>query len=1070
MTRTGRHNSEMTTRSARTLSRHYAKLAVISSVPLILLILALGYVHYSEQRLRRLDGLLVSLNERHEAVERTLAAMSEHAFQMQQWMEYNLAGADRRLSPMLALLTVEADPDTHTLTGYFLDNEAHGPGPRAAGNFLGNGLALSGGNEALAMASLAVEIFSIQQLGHVANNSFLYSYFLDGRANFLSIYPASDRYDYETLSSAKGIQESVKLFFRRSVFHKGVPENNAEHEAFWVNDEREGVRGRAVVSRAVPVYDSGRFVGIVGVDVLQSHFATLLAVPDLEGVAGRIVDETGNVTAYLGDFGAPGYQVMDEHIGSVAPGNSAFTEAGGWYLLRLPLQETGWHLDYAVPVYAVHTGLAWRFLPYGLILLGVIVTLVLGQLLVRAQFVRPVLSFAQYLRDGATGEPAPAPDLPRIWKPWISILRATFKRNSELLALLRASEERYRRLVELSPDAVMLHDSNDITFLNSAGCRILGLSGPEEAVRRSYIDFVAEREKEAAMKRVLRVIEERQEITPTERTICTPAGQEKDIEIMATPFLSDEGTVVALVIFRDITARKVMERAVRESEERFRAISEAIPLPVLISDAATLRLLYANPEAHAQLALGRDSIERLTLQDLSPDRRFRIGMMEVVTGRRPMESVELEVRKADGERFWARVTTVPMKYQGGDALIHAIVDLTERLRAEAEIARQREFFHQKEKVAALGSLLAGLAHELNNPLSVVSGQSLMLEDEVGDERIILRARRIRDAAERCSRTVRTFLSMARSRAPERGPVSLNWAVKKLIDLVSHSLQSSGVEVDFHPDPELADVMADADQLHHLVSNLIVNAEHAMRETEPPRVLKIRTEYDGAAKQIVFTVADSGPGVPKEIIERIFEPFFTTKPGTAGTGIGLALCRDIVASHGGNISYSENTPRGAVFTVRLPLADRRNEQPPASAVAQVAADTGGETGTILVVDDDEEVALTLADVLRRQGHEVDTVFGAKDGIDRARRKSYDIIISDVRMPDTGGPDLYRVLRPEIAGLDRRMMFMTGDTLGMDLEALVEGTTIPVIEKPLDPRAVAAIIVGKLRTNRRQPGPG
>jgi CheY-like chemotaxis protein len=235
----------------------------------------------------------------------------------------------------------------------------------------------------------------------------------------------------------------------------------------------------------------------------------------------------------------------------------------------------------------------------------------------------------------------------------------------------------------------------------------------------------------------------------------------------------------------------------------------------------------------------------------------------------------------------------------------------------------------------------------------------------------------------------------------------------------------------------------------------------MRETGTPRVLTVRTGCDAAAKQIVLTVSDSGPGVPQEIIERIFEPFFTTKPGTAGTGIGLALCRDIVRSHGGDIAYSENPSGGATFTVRLPLADRRAPAAPAAR----RADAGGETGTILVVDDDEEVALTLADVLRRQGHEVDAVFCYQDGVDRARQKAYDIIISDVRMPDAGGPELYQTLRSEIPELHRRMMFMTGDTLGTDLESLVAGTTIPVIEKPLDPPTVAAMIAGKLRIIRK-----
>ena len=1050
----------MTTRSARTLSRHYAKLAVISSIPLAVLIVALAYLHYAEQRQRRLESLMVSLNERHQRVENTLATMAEHVLQMRQWAETYLASPDRRLSPLLPLLTIEANAKTRDLTGYFLDDNVYGAVPEATGNFLGNSVALAGGSDTLTVASLALEIFQIQQLGHVANKALLFSYFYDGHGNFLSIYPASDRYDFQVLGDDNDIEASVRHFFARPVFSRGTPARNTEHKAYWVSGARDGLRGRAVVSRAAPVYDGQRFVGVVGADVLQSYFAALLAVPGLKGIAARVVDENDSLIAYLGDKRDPGYPVLEAHLRALDQGPKRFSDAGGWYLLRMPLRQTGWHLDYAIPVSEIHAGLAWRYLPYGLILFGLIATLVLGQLLVRAQFVRPVLAFAQYLREGARGVAVPPPDLPRVWKPWLSILRATFKRSNESLERLRASEERYRRLVELSPDAVMLHDDKQITFLNPAGCRILGFAGPEQAIGRSYMDFIVERERVAAQERVDAVIKHGREILPTERVIRTAEGRERDIEVMATPFISPGGTVVALVIFRDITARKAMERAVRESEGRFRAISGAIPLPVAISDAATASLLYINPEACAQLAIDADFLDRVSLYDLCPDPRFRYGVGEIARGRARVESSEMEVCRPNGTRFWARVTTVPMKYQGVDALIHAIVDLSERVQAEVELARQREAFHQKEKIAALGSLLAGLAHELNNPLSVVSGQSLMLEDAVDDEAVIRRARRIREAAERCSRTVRTFLAMARSRAPARIAADLNEAVRASVDLVSYSLNSSGVTVKLDLDPDLPEVTADADQLHHVVSNLVVNAEHAMRERPAPRLLTIATRVDTARDQVVLTVADNGPGVPEAIAERIFEPFFTTKAGAAGTGIGLSLCRDIVMSHGGTIALSANAPSGAVFTVRLPI--RGAHEATTAEVTGNGADE--ETGMVLVVDDDEEVALTLADVLRWRGHEVDTVFGGGDGIEQARRKPYDMIISDVRMPGVDGPSLYRTLRAEIGDLDRRMMFMTGDTLGTDLEQMLEGTGIPVIEKPLDPIAVAALVGQRLHAMR------
>ncbi len=336
----------------------------------------------------------------------------------------------------------------------------------------------------------------------------------------------------------------------------------------------------------------------------------------------------------------------------------------------------------------------------------------------------------------------------------------------------------------------------------------------------------------------------------------------------------------------------------------------------------------------------------------------------------------------------------------------------------------------------------------------------MLEDAVEDESIVKRARRIREAAERCSRTVRTFLAMARSRAPSRIAVVLNDTIRSAVELVSHSLQSSGVAVRLELDAALPAVTGDPDQLHHVVSNLVVNAEHALRETKAPRTLTISTRADAEALQVVLAVADNGPGVPDEISGRVFEPFFTTKAGASGTGIGLALCRDIVTSHGGSIELSANDPSGAVFTVRLPIRDVREERP----AATTGDGMGQQTGMVLVVDDDEEVALTLADVLRMRGHEVDTVFGGGDGIEQARRKPYDMIISDVRMPQVDGPSLYRALKKDIRDLDRRMVFMTGDTLGTDLAALLKGTDIPVIEKPLDPLAVAALVGERLHANR------
>ena len=675
----------------------------------------------------------------------------------------------------------------------------------------------------------------------------------------------------------------------------------------------------------------------------------------------------------------------------------------------------------------------------------------------RSQFVQPVLAFAQYIRDGARGEETAPPVLPRVWKPWISMLKATFDNSRLAVELLRRSEERYRRLVELSPDAIMLHDRDGITFLNPAGCRVLGFSEPAEAYRCSYIDFVSEAEKAPAAKRIADVMDKRLEIPVTERKIRSADGKEKYIEVMATPFFDEAGEVTALVIFRDVRARKAMEQAVRDSEQRFRAISEAIPIPIVISDQSDLTLKYANPASRTQLGMNSEPDDDVTILDLCRDRNFREKLTVVTTGERRIDSRETEVTRQNGERFWARVTTVPMVYQGRASLIHAVADLTERVQAEAELAQQRAAFHHKETIAALGSLLAGVAHELNNPLSVVTGQSLMLEEAASDDDgLTRRARRIRQAAERCSRIVRTFLAMARSRSPERGPIDLNAIVESALDLASFSLQSSGVELTVDLAADLPHPVADGDQLHHVISNLVVNAEHALREVGDPRCLSVETDFDDKADCAVLRVADNGPGIPSKIAERIFEPFYTTKSEVLGTGIGLSLCRDIVSSHGGEIGFTNNEPQGTVFTVRIPI--KKSGKRASAAVPRTTE--SWLKGRVLVVDDDEDVAHTLADVLRMSGHEVDTVYSGEQGVERISQNDYDVIISDVRMPGLDGPGLLRAVRETQKDLDKRFLFMTGDTLGVDVSTLVDETGITVIEKPLDPPAVAQMVADRL----------
>jgi two-component system NtrC family sensor kinase len=257
-----------------------------------------------------------------------------------------------------------------------------------------------------------------------------------------------------------------------------------------------------------------------------------------------------------------------------------------------------------------------------------------------------------------------------------------------------------------------------------------------------------------------------------------------------------------------------------------------------------------------------------------------------------------------------------MQYQGRQHVLTIARDITEKKRAEEELTRQRERLHQREKLIALGSLLAGVAHELNNPLSVVVARAVLLEER-GDASTQVAATKIRTAAERCARIVRTFLAMARQQQPARGAVAINEVLSAALDITGYAIRTSSIEVELDLDSDIPLIHADADQLHQVFLNLIINAQQALQDHAVPRRIRITSRYDALGEMLRVTVADNGPGIPAALRARIFEPYFTTKPTGMGLGVGLAVSLGIVEAHGGTLVVDDQR-EGAAFVVSLPV--------------------------------------------------------------------------------------------------------------------------------------------------------
>ncbi len=506
----------------------------------------------------------------------------------------------------------------------------------------------------------------------------------------------------------------------------------------------------------------------------------------------------------------------------------------------------------------------------------------------------------------------------------------------------------------------------------------------------------------------------------------------------------------------DITRLKAMDRALRESEERFRNITEAHPVAVIICRQSDGRILYASPATARLWGRPQQEIVGSCIVDYYADPAERERAQAEYRRRGRLDAYETVYRRADGSEIPVALTTRPIVYDGcDDAVVTSVFDLTELKAAQREITQQREALYQSEKLNALGTLLAGVAHELNNPLSVVVGQALLLRETVEDSKIAKRAEKIGKAADRCARIVRTFLAMARHQEPQRTPIDLCQVLDGALDITGYALRSACIEVQREGETELPPVFADADQLNQVMTNLILNAQQAMSERPAPRRLTLSARHDGAAGMVVLEVGDNGPGIPPALRPRIFEPFFTTKRAGMGTGVGLAVSRGIVESHGGSITVDASPEGGALFTIALPVSTA-TEAAYYSACGAPKAPAGQR---VLVVDDEYEVTQMLSEILIAAGHRVTVAHSGNEALRRLERESFDVILSDLHMPCLDGPGLYRRLGEGGGTQGARIVFITGDTLSPEIDSFLAETGLPCLDKPFTPEEIRAAVEGE-----------
>jgi two-component system NtrC family sensor kinase len=406
-------------------------------------------------------------------------------------------------------------------------------------------------------------------------------------------------------------------------------------------------------------------------------------------------------------------------------------------------------------------------------------------------------------------------------------------------------------------------------------------------------------------------------------------------------------------------------------------------------------------------------------------------------------------RAADGSVRQGSVITAPVFEDG---VITGALGIMRDITDDQRLAEQ---LLQQEKLAAVGQLVSGVAHELNNPLAgVMAFSELLLASGAAQDADARHAMEtIHHEATRAAKIVSHLLTFARQRPVERMEADLNAIVMDTIELRRYALRAAQIELDVVLDPTLPHTWADPFQLQQVVLNLIGNAEQALADWDGTRRIVVWTHHD--ADWLVIAVSDTGPGVPPDQRDRIFNPFYTTKPVGQGTGLGLSISDGIVREHGGQIRVESQPGEGATFLLELPAIV---PEPRASAGRHAPPPPPTKSLRMLVVDDEGAMRAAIATFLTTLGHQVTAATGGLEARALLDANEYDVVLLDLRMPDLGGDTLYEELRDRDPRHARRVVFVTGDVQSDAARRFFARAGRPVVGKPFQLDELATVVAG------------
>lgn len=621
-------------------------------------------------------------------------------------------------------------------------------------------------------------------------------------------------------------------------------------------------------------------------------------------------------------------------------------------------------------------------------------------------------------------------------------------RRHDKEALLE-SKEYFQALFNGVSDAAFVHQPVEdkpgkYIEVNDAACQMLGYTR-DEFYHLTSIDLAKSQSDDAVPSLLtLKRLKETGSFLG-ERTYITKDGHEIPVEINShLVVIRDVPTVITLA--RDISARKQAEKAINRASEEWHTTFDSISDPISIqdSDFTILRVNKAYIQYYGEKVdtiVGKKCFEmsKCGNESSSPSLDCPHG----ITIRNGKEASHVRFDAIRGKYVEGFTFPIFDKHRKTVATVHMTKDITERKKSEKYQQQLRDKAEMSTRLAAVGEMAAGIAHEINNPLTSVIGFSELLMDMKDLPEIVLENLKIiNDGSIRVKDIVRRMLTFARQAKPQKSNASINELIDNTLELRGYVLKTANIHVIRDYEPDLPWVTVDPGQLQQVFLNLIVNAEYAMKKAHDMGILIIKTEK--LDDHIRVSVTDDGLGMSDKVMAKIFQPFYTTKEVDEGTGLGLSLSHGIIQEHGGTLRVESVMGQGTTFIIELPITPVEGD----SEIAITVADTNRavKRAKVLVVDDEPAVRSLIRAILTVNGHIVEECDNSQQVLENLIDTTYDLIIMDLRMPGMSGMELHSEISTRWPKLAHRIIIITGDTSDVVTREYLSTLQIPCITKP------------------------